>query len=176
MEVDQNANLPEELLPQVYDELRRMAANKMLNERSDHTLSPTALVHEVFVRFQNNRKVATDKAVFFKTAAEAMRRILIDHARQKKAIKRGGDKGKVQYSDSLYLSDPIRSGKLIELDDALQKLESVDPLAAEVVKLRYFAGLTIPQTAEQLRLSPRKVDMVWAFAKTWLRKEMEESS
>ena len=175
MEIGPDQNSTSELLPLVYDELRRMAASKMSDERSDHTLSPTALVHEVFVRLNQNHRLGQDKALFFKAAAEAMRRILIDHARQKKAIKRGGDKGKVQYIESLYLSDAVRSTELVELDLALAQLESVDSQAADVVKLRYFAGLTIPQVAEQLNLSPRKVDMVWAFAKTWLRKEMERN-
>jgi RNA polymerase sigma factor (TIGR02999 family) len=163
-----------ELLPLVYQELRRMAAAKMTHERPEQTLSPTALVHEAYLRLVGPADSFRwqSRAHFFAAAAEAMRRILVENARKRARIKHGGAFSRCEINESA-LAISAGSPELIALDEALTKLSEHDPEAAEVVKLRFFAGRTVPQTAEILNLSPRKVDMVWAFARAWLRREME---
>ena len=171
------AEASDQLLPVVYDELRRLAASKMNTEREDHTLTPTALVHEVYIKLVKNVDLNTwnGRDHFFNAAAEAMRRILIDHARTKKAQKRGGAAAKIEYNDEIYFDDE-KTTDLLELNDALEKLESKDSDAANLVKLRFFAGLTNQQAADTLKMSPRKANMLWSFARAWLKKEISSES
>jgi len=152
------------LLPQVYDELRRLAAARMAGERGDHTLDATALVHEAYLKLGGDQSFAT-KSAFMRAAAEAMRRVLLDHARAKRADKRGGDWNRIDLPDA---SVPIDDSNLIALDEALAEFAEVDPQAAELVQLRYFTGLSIPQAAETLGISPRTADRTWAYARAWL--------
>jgi RNA polymerase sigma factor (TIGR02999 family) len=157
-----------ELFPIVYDELRKLAAARMAAERRDHTLDPTALVHEVYLRLvPATPQAAFDgRAHFFAAAAEAMRRILIEAARQKAAVKRGGDLARVPLDLEAVALQP--ADDLLALEEALDQLGQVDPQAAELVKLRYFVGLTVPQAADVLGVSPRTADAWWAFARAWL--------
>ncbi|XZE52910.1 ECF-type sigma factor [Planctomycetaceae bacterium SH139] len=163
------------LLPIVYKELRILAASRMKGERCDHTLTPTALVHEAYLRLVET-DISTDwsgKEHFFAAAAEAMRRILIEHARSKGAEKRGGGAKRLELVES-WLVDSASRSELIQLDDALERLEHQDPEAATVVKLRYFVGMTNNQAAEALACSPRKADMLWAYARSWLKRDLAE--
>jgi RNA polymerase sigma factor (TIGR02999 family) len=158
-----------DLFPAVYDELRRLAAAHLAGEAAGHSLDATALVHEAYLRL-GDPPFAT-RSQFFAAAAEAMRRILIDHARSKKAAKRGGAARRADL-DADRLPSPADDPDLLALDEALARFAAVDPQAAELVKLRYFAGLTVPQAAEALAISPRTADRFWAFAKAWLYREM----
>lgn len=162
------------LLALVYDELRRLAAAKLANERPGQTLQPTALVHEAFLRLagSGDEMQWNGKAHFFGAAAEAMRRILVENARRKRSVKHGGEM-KRQDDGIEAVAVPVDCDNLIALHDALDRLEEEDPTSAELVKLRYFAGLSIPQAAKVLGVSPRKADFLWAFARTWLRQEIE---
>jgi RNA polymerase sigma factor (TIGR02999 family) len=155
---------PAELLPLVYDELRRLAAAKLAYEPAGHTLDATALVHEAYLKLGGEQSFAT-RSAFMRAAAEAMRRLLVDHARAKRAAKRGGDWNRVDLPDPAV---PIDDSKLIALDEALAEFAAVDPEAAELVQLRYFTGLTIPQAAEALGISARTADRTWAYARAWL--------
>lgn len=161
------------LLPLVYDELRRLASIRMNDERQCHTLSPTALVHESFLRLTGNSVDSewNGKGHFFAAASEAMRRILIDHARGKNANKRGGDAQREPFHES-QLFEPEKSVELLALDESLGRLQAEDDEAAQLVKLRFFAGLTNQQTADSLGISPRKANMVWSFARAWLKRDM----
>jgi RNA polymerase sigma factor (TIGR02999 family) len=161
------------LLPMVYQELRSLADNRMRAERNDHTLTPTALVHEAYLRLVGSKNSSdwSGKGHFFAAAAEAMRRILIDHARSKNAAKRGGDGKKLELVES-WLEDTARQNDLIELDDALSRLEQQDADAANIVKLRYFVGMTNQQAAEALGCSPRKANMLWSYARSWLKTDL----
>ena len=154
----------------VYAELRRLAAVKMAGERDGHTLDATALVHEAFLKLGGDSFVT--KSAFFRAAAEAMRRILVDHARAKRADKRGGQLTRVQL-------DEVPAGAadvdLVALDDALAELERHDPTAAELVKLRYFSGFTHTAAAETLGLTRRQADGVWALARAWLFRKLAQS-
>lgn len=157
-----------ELFPLVYDELRKLAAARMAAERPDHTLDATALVHEVYLRLvpATPRASFDGRAHFFAAAAEAMRRILIEAARQKGALKRDGDRSRVPLDPESVAAEPIDD--LLALDEALQRLAEPEPQVAELVTLRYFAGLTVPQAADVLGVSPRTADAWWAFARAWL--------
>lgn len=158
----------ERVLPLVYDELRRVAAAQMRRERADHTLQPTALVHEAFMRLSGLRDIEwRDRAHFFGSAARVMRRILVDHARKHRAAKRGGGR-KHQLDDALPLTDD-QARELSDLDNALQDLEQLDPRQSLVVELRYFGGLSVPETAEALSISPATVKREWAVARAWLQ-------
>jgi RNA polymerase sigma factor (TIGR02999 family) len=163
----------EQLLPLVYEELRQLAAAKLAHERPGMTLQATALVHEAYVRLvdQSVPQQWENQRHFFAAAAEAMRRILVDSARRKLRRKRGGDRSCVDLND---VADVVDSpgDDLLDLHDALAKLEKVDATSADLVKLRYFAGLSIPEIAELVRMSPRTVDRRWAFARAWLHREM----
>ena len=165
------------LLPLVYDELRRLAASRMADERSDHTLSSTALVHEAYLRLAGTepQPLWDSKAHFFSAAAEAMRRILVENARRKLAQKRGGDFQRHVWNDDIPES-PQTPAQWIDLDDALSELEQVDRQAAEVVKLRFFAGLSLTVIAETLDLAPRSTDRLWSFARAWLLRRLGEST
>jgi RNA polymerase sigma factor (TIGR02999 family) len=163
----------ERLLAVVYDELKKLAQAKMRSERADHTLQPTALVHEAFMRLMGGGGDWENRAHFFGASAEAMRRILVDHARGRGAQKRGAGRNRVSF-DVLQLADEGPE-ELIAVDDALSRLEEFDPQKAEVVKLRFFAGLTIEETAAVLGVSVRTVNRSWNFAKAWLYREIHES-
>src|SRR5258708_793266 len=154
----------EQLLPLVYDELRKLAAEKMANERPGHSLEATALVHEAYLRLVGNGQEPhwNSRGHFFAAAAEAMRRILIGNARQKHALKRGGQAKRVDL-DAIELANRPDSEKLLALEDALIRLAENDPVKGELVKLRYFAGLTIQEAAAVLGISTATADRYWAY-------------
>jgi RNA polymerase sigma factor (TIGR02999 family) len=164
----------ERLLPLVYEELRRLATQKLASEKPGQTLQATALVHEAFLRL-----IGTDQSHwnssghFFAAAAEAMRRILIDNARRKKADKRGGQHRRVDLDDADIACD-VQSEKLLALDEALSQLAEQQPEKAELVKLRYFAGLTNREAATALGISITTADRYWAYARAWLQREMSD--
>jgi RNA polymerase sigma factor (TIGR02999 family) len=174
-----DARAAEELLPLVYDQLRRLAQKQMGQERSAHTLQATALVHEAYLRLVGNDELNWDgRAHFYFASAEAMRRILIEHARARARIKRGGDGGSPPrrgLPDDAAIDPEQDFSRILMLDDALRRLETEDPQAANVVRLRYFAGLTVDQTAAAMGLSPSSVDREWAFARARLHRLMQES-
>ena len=162
-----------ELLPLVYDELRRLAASKLAGERPDHTLQPTALVHEAFLRLVGSPiESFHGRGHFLAAAAEGMRRILVEHARQRNALKRGqGQKAPFNWAEVASVADLIpdeRSQEILALDEALLRLEKEDPEAAKVVRLRFFADLSIDETADALGVSPRSVDREWSYARARL--------
>ncbi len=158
----------DELLPLVYSELRQLAAAHMAREPSEHTLQPTALVHEAYLRLVESGDAGWDnRRHFFAAAAEAMRRILVEKARQRQSLKRGGNMVRHELMDSVT-AGPLDDGQLLVLDEALHRLAETDSQAAEVVKLRYFSGLTVAEVAAALSMSTRSVDRIWAFAKAWL--------
>ena len=161
-------------MPLVYDELRNLAAQKMAQEAAGQTLQPTALVHEAYLRLvgDDEEQHWDSRGHFFAAAAEAMRRILVENARQKASLKRGGDRDRVDVVDSL-LAAPEPREDLVALDAALTKLAETDKQAAELVQLRYFAGLPIREIAEILGIAPRTADRLWAYAKAWLQQEIE---
>ena len=162
----------EKLLPLVYDELRKLAAMKLAQEKPGQTLQATALVHEAYLRLIGSEPVQWDnRGHFFSAAAEAMRRILVEQARCKQRLKHGGGRSREPLEDIAIEGD--HDDDLLALDEALDRLVNEDPLAARLVKLRYFAGLTIPQAADALGVSARKADFLWAFARAWLRREIE---
>jgi RNA polymerase sigma factor (TIGR02999 family) len=161
------------LLPLVYDELRQLAAQRLAHEKPGQTLQPTALVHEAYLRLVggSERQHWAGRAHFFAAAAEAMRRILIDNARRKRRHKHGG--GLVRRElDTECLAAPEASEELLALSEALDKLAASEPQVAELVKLRYFVGLTIQQAADLLGVSPRTADSWWAYARAWLLTEL----
>jgi RNA polymerase sigma factor (TIGR02999 family) len=165
----------EQLLPLVYDELRRLAAEKMAQETPGHTLQATALVHEAYIRLVDVEKAQhwDSRGHFFAAAAEAMRRILVEKARRKGRLKRGAEL--VRHSpDDLELAAPDTPVEMLAVDEALRKFESTNEMAARLVKLRYFAGLTLREAAETLGVSSRKADQIWAYARAWLLAEMSE--
>ena len=167
-----NKEAADELLPIVYSELRKMARGKMAGEKPGQTLQPTALVHETYLRLLGSEQPRWEnRAHFFTAAAEAMRRILIDRARSKATAKHGGDRRRVELESSAGAEQP-RIEMLLALDEALDRLEGLDDRMAKVVKLRYFAGLTVKETALALDLSPRSVNRHWAAARAWLHREM----
>jgi RNA polymerase sigma factor (TIGR02999 family) len=166
----------QQLLPLVYGELRRLAAHQLAKERPGQTLQPTALVHEAYLRLLGPGGAEqhwNSRGHFFSAAAEAMRRILVDRARRKKSAKAGGQFGRVQLPDG-DLAAPARSLDLIALDDALEELGKRDARKAQLVKLRYFAGLSTREAAEVLEISVSTADADWAYAKSWLRLQMGE--
>jgi RNA polymerase sigma factor (TIGR02999 family) len=165
-----------ELLPIVYDELRRLAADKLGRENSGQTLQPTALVHEAFLRLVDvdKRREWHDRTHFFAAAAEAMRRILVDRARHKKSQRRGGSRTRVEFREEV-LAAPEDSDEILAVHEALAGLTAVDPQAAELVKLRYFAGLSIDETARALSISPRSADRLWSYARAWLQRATAET-
>ena len=167
-------NAAAELLPLVYDELRKLAAARMAAEAPGQTLQATALVHEAYLRLVGGGQPDGwgGRGHFFAAAAEAMRRILVEQARRRRRLRRGGDRERVDW-DNLEFAGPERSDDLLALDEALSQLEVADPQAAELVKLRYFAGLTVRQAAEALGVAPRTADFLWAYAKSWLLQRVE---
>ena len=163
----------DQLLPLVYDQLRAIAQQAMNEERAGHTLQATALVHEAYLRLIGDEDVAwSDRSHFYAAAVEAMRRILIDHARRRGAVKRGGDWRRAAVNvASLALDENLDS--FLALDDAILRLEEQDPKAARVVRLRFYAGLSIEDTARILEVSPRTVKREWTYARTWLLHRLE---
>ncbi len=165
----------EQLLPLVYDELRKLAAAKLAHEKPGQTLQATALVHDAYLRLvgDGEREQSWDnRGHFFAAAAEAMRRILIDQARQKHSDRRGGGWQRCELSDADRVTLPI-SDELLDLDDALTRLSTVDPQAAELVKLRVFAGLTVEEAAAIQGVSTRTAKRNWAYARAWLGRELD---
>ena len=163
----------EQLLALVYDELHKLAAQRMVHENSGHTLQPTALVHEAYIRLVDVQQVQhwNNRGHFFAAAAEAMRRILVESARKKRAMIRGGDREKID----LNLVEPAAprvSEDILALNDALEKFEKLDPVRAKLVKLRYFAGLTMEESAESLSISLATAHRYWKYARAWLHQEI----
>ena len=164
----------DELLPVVCTQLRVLAAQKLLREPPGQTLQATALVHEAYLRLVGAENPNWDcRGHFFTAAAEAMRRILIEKARRKKSLKCGGDRRRVDIDDS-YLAIEGPSDDLLALDEALDKLSEKEPVVADIVKLRYFAGLTLEQAAQIHGISPRTVVGYWAYARSWLLREINK--
>jgi RNA polymerase sigma factor (TIGR02999 family) len=179
----------EQLLPLIYDELRRLATDKMAHEKPGQTLQPTALVHEAYIRTLQPTALVHEAYIrlvdgttaqhwesrrhFFAAAAEAMRRILIERARQKKAARHGGGYTKVDLDEALAAVDG-RADELVALDEALEQLGRHDPAAAELVKLRFFAGLEHGEAAQAMGVGRRQADRLWALARAWLYREMAE--
>jgi RNA polymerase sigma factor (TIGR02999 family) len=174
---DGDAKAAADLLPLVYDQLRRIAQQRMASERADHSLQATALVHEAYLKLvgdEDSELRWANRAHFFAAAAEAMRRILVDHARGKGRIKRGGGRGRL----SLTMADMGSEENLAEivaLDDALRRLGEQDERMARIVSLRFFAGLSVEETAHALEISPRTVKREWSLARAWLYRELEDS-
>lgn len=166
-----------DLLPAVYAELRSLAAHKMARERPGHTLQPTALVHEAYLRLVGSGDAQrwAGRTHFFAAAAEAMRRILIESARRKHRLKHGGNVERVDL-DEVDLPLPMPDDKLLALNDALDRLATVDARAAEMVKLCFFVGLTQEQAARELGISVATAERIWSFARTWLFREMQQQT
>jgi len=162
----------EQLLPLVYDELRKLAAQKLAQEKPGQTLQATALVHEAYLRLVGMQDPGwNSRGHFFAAAAEAMRRILVENARRKDRLKRGGGRARIEV-EHLDVAAPQEPEDLLALDEALTRLSLADPQAAELVKLRYFAGLTVNQAALALGIAPRTADFLWAYAKAYLLEEL----
>lgn len=163
----------DKLLPLVYDELRKLATAKLLHEPPGQTLQATALVHEAYLRLVGDAKSSgwDSRGHFFAAAAEAMRRILVEAARRKKRFKHGGDQCR-QNLDEVEIAAPEPHEDLLALDEALDKLATMDHQAAELVKLRYFAVLTLPEAAQIMGVSSRTADRLWAYARAWLHQEL----
>ncbi len=164
----------EQLLPLVYEELRRLAAQKLSHENPGQTLEATALVHEAYVRLVDSQQAQRwdNRRHFFAAAPEAMRRILVDNARRKRSVKHGGQHVRVDLDEAL--PDGAKPAHdLIELDEILDQLAGVNPQAAELVKLRFFAGFTGEQAAQTLGMSPRAADLLWAYARAWLFEKLQ---
>ena len=162
----------EQLLPLVYGELRKLAAAKLANEKPGQTLQATALVHDAYIRMVDAEKVQhwNSRGHFFGAAAEAMRRILVDRAREKGRLKRGGERQRVELHDVGVVADD--DDEIIRVNDALDRLAEVDPQAAELVKLRFFVGLRLGDAAAALGVSRRTANRIWAYAKAWMRTEL----
>jgi RNA polymerase sigma factor (TIGR02999 family) len=163
------------LLALLYPELRRLADDLLRRERSDHTLQPTALVHEAYIRLTGTREMRLEsRRHFYGAAAMAMRRILVDHARQRRAQKRGGpDLGRVEFDEALNAPVDLRMD-FERLDEALEELATFAPEKARIVELRYFAGLSIQETADLLEVAPATVKRHWTFARAWLHRALTE--
>jgi RNA polymerase sigma factor (TIGR02999 family) len=168
-----DANAADKLLPLVYDELRKLAAHRMANEAAGQTLQPTALVHEAWMRLvgKENPRFA-NRAHFFAAAAEAMRRILIDNARRKRALRHGGGQQRVDFEQA-ELASATDDDQLLAVNEALDKLVVQNKPEAELVKLRYFVGMTLEEAAEVLGMSARTADNYWAHARAWLFSELK---
>jgi RNA polymerase sigma factor (TIGR02999 family) len=168
----------EQLLPLVYDELRKLAADRLRHENPGQTLQATALVHEAYLRLLGGQRPSAaaaelqfaNRAHFFSAAAEAMRRILIDRDRHKRRVKSGGGRARAEIDLDEMPAAP--EDDLLAIDEALTRLTAIDPQAAELVKLRHFVGMTISEAAEVLGVSPRTADRIWAFARAWLLREL----
>jgi RNA polymerase sigma factor (TIGR02999 family) len=171
----------EQLLPLVYDELRKLAAHKLKQEKLGQTLQATALVHEAYLRLVASRDESASgnrnwnsRGHFFAAAAEAMRRILVEQARRKHRFKHGGDRRRVELDEALSIAEPAED--LVALDEALNRLATVDSLAAKLVNLRYFSGLSMAEAAEVMGIPLRTVERNWTYAKSWLHRALDESA
>jgi RNA polymerase sigma factor (TIGR02999 family) len=167
----------DDLLPLVYQELRKLAASKMANEAAHQTLQPTALVHEAWLRLvgKDGQAQFKNRTHFFAAAAEAMRRILIDKARRKRALRHGGGQQRVDLQD-VDVASPCDDDQLLAVNEAIDKLTAQNQVEAELVKLRYFVGLTLDEAAEVLGISARTADNYWAHARAWLFRELKDSA
>ena len=172
-----NPHAPEQLLPLVYDELRKLAAQKLATEKPGQTLQATALVHEAYLRLVDVDKARNwdSRGHFFAAAAEAMRRILIDRARQKRSEKRGGGRKRLDV-DAIDLVTTAEPDQLLDVDEALAKLSRNDPEAAQLVKLRYFAGLTVDEAGKALGMSTATAYRQWNHARVWLHSELQQTA
>jgi RNA polymerase sigma factor (TIGR02999 family) len=169
-----SAKAADELLPLVYEELRKLAAARMAGESPNQTLQPTALVHEAWLRLTDNESVKWEgRAHFFGAAAEAMRRILIDNARRKRAQRHGGGQQRLDIAD-VELASAEKDDELLAIDEVLEKLAALDRPKAELVKLRYFAGLTIDEAAPILGISVPTANRWWTYARAWLFQELRK--
>lgn len=169
-----SSTAPDELLPLVYDDLRSLAHAYFSNEKSDHTLQATALVHEAYIRLVNWENVSwQNRAHFFAVAAEVMRKVLIDHARKRSAQKRSGGQ-RILLEDAVSLPNQ-KELDVLRLEEALSSLESVDPRQAKIVELRFFGGLSIEETAYVMNVSETTVRREWTFAKAWFQRELTRS-
>ena len=168
-----NLQASAELLPLVYRELRTLAAQKLSHEKPGQTLQATALVHEAYLRLVDVEQTQhwNSRGHFFAAAAEAMRRILVETARRKQQLGRGGDRQRIPF-DAVHVAADAPSEDLLALDESLQRFEELDPLAANIVKLRYFAGMTMPEAAEALGISLRTAERNWTYARTWLHRNL----
>jgi RNA polymerase sigma factor (TIGR02999 family) len=166
----------EQLLPLVYDELRKLAAAKLAHEKPGQTLQATALVHEAYLRLVGGETQQSwdSRRHFLAAAAESMRRILIDQARRKLSEKHGGERVRIDLDEALFVSGGAHHD-LLELNEILEQLSTVDPRAAELVKLRFFAGLTSDQAAEALGISARSADLLWTYARAWLFEKLQQT-
>ena len=162
----------DKLLPLVYDSLRRLAAAKMAIQPAGHTLQPTALVHEAWIRIAEENHRWDNRKHFFSAAAEAMRRILVDQARRKQRLKRGGPQERVNI-DSIDIATESTPDELLRVHEAVEKLAAEDPLKAEFIKLRFFVGLGIPEAAQVLEISATTAKRHWTFARAWLYNELK---
>jgi len=173
---DGDTKARDELIPLVYAELRDLARRQMRKERPGHSLRPTALVNEVYLRLvQQRRATWQHREQFMAVAAHLMRRILVDHVRRNRYQKRGGDAIRIAF-DEIHIAAPVRPDQLIALDEALDRLEQHDKRKAAVVELRYFGGLTVEETAAVLTVSPITVKRDWSMAKAWLHREMSRGA
>ncbi|XZE53583.1 ECF-type sigma factor [Planctomycetaceae bacterium SH139] len=172
---DGDPSAAQQLLPLVYEELRKLAAVKLANEKPGQTIQATALVHDAYIRLVDLEKEPRweSRGHFFAAAAEAMRRILVDNALRKRRPKHGGDLNRVDLDAELAVDDASKVD-ILALDEALARLSEVDESAAEVVKLKYFAGLSLPQIAQLLTLSARTTDRRWAYARAWLHQALQQ--
>ncbi|MEO9595438.1 MULTISPECIES: ECF-type sigma factor [Rhodopirellula] len=163
-----------DLLPLVYEEMRRLARHKMKSEAAGQTLQPTALVHEAYMRLVGTEDIPQwdNRGHFFTAAAEAMRRILIENARRRHSLKRGGDRERYEIAEDDAIIDFNNAEELLDLNDALTKFADIEPEMAKLVELRYFAGLSVDESAKALGISPRTVKRNWAFARAWLGREL----
>ena len=163
----------ERLIPLVYQELRRIAGAHMRDERAGHTLQPTALIHEAWMRLANQKRVDwRDRSHFFGVASRMMRRVLVDYARARLAGKRGGGEAALNLDWVEVQADPGKLEEILAFDEALERLRALDPRQVEIVEMHYFAGMTVEETAQALGMAPRSVDREWAMARTWLRREL----
>lgn len=170
-----NASALDRLMPAVYGELHRVAGRYLRRERRDHTLQPTALVNEAYLRLIDQRRIQwQNRAQFFGIAAQLMRRVLVDHARRRTAAKRGG--GRTQQLDSSIALTSARDVTVIALDEALTRLSGLDPIQGRVVEMRSFGGLTIDETAEVLGVSTDTVKREWRLARAWLYRELDQGA
>lgn len=165
----------DQLLPLVYDDLRALAEKYLRAEPADHTLQPTALVHEAYVKLVDQTRADWQgRTHFFAVGAQAMRRILVDHARRRRAARRGGDRQRIAVDERL-LAAGRRDEDLLDLEEALEKLTALDPRQARMVELRFFGGLSVDEAATALGMSKRTAEREWTMVRTWLRRELSET-
>lgn len=170
------ADTMERLLPMLYDELRQMAHRQLARERRGHTLQTTALVHEAYLRLVDQTRVTErGRAYFFAAAARAMRQVLVDHARRRKSLKRGGGQSPLSLDENQIAVD-VFAAELIDLDEGLKRLAALSPRQARVVECRFFGGLSVKETADILEVSYRTVENDWAMARAWLYRYMASSA